>query len=638
MAWVLVDSIRGAKGDQGDQGPKGNDGKDGTNGRDGYDALILGVSSKTLPPSSSATVTAGGTPTSRTFEFGIPKGETGAQGPAGTIASVSVETVPADEAAAVIMSGTAEVKHAHFKLSRGLPGVNAVENDSAMGTHLRALGSEANAAVSDVVADAPVYNVRVFGAAPNKTAAENQGAIQTALNAAGLNPGTVYIPPGVYLHNDAFIIPSGVHVRGAGRRSVLKADVLASGGTGVGHRQIDATGKSGFRISDLMLDASGMTVFTSGMRAILCDNSTQYAVERVHAKTPGAAVASIGCSFYVIDRVTAEVSSTTGAALHDGVIDQWGGSHDFQIINCVIHGGGISKYPILVTGETTANVAAACYNFTIIGVQVYGAKLVGMWVNGRKGVNHTFTIAACMVDGVSDFFGIAISDSSDWSLVSPVVKNTGSNAIRVYSETSNGGTVAGRNATITGPLVENANLLASASSTEGAAILLAPGCVGVVVSGARVKGTTHTYAVTWSTSVTACAHVPGSYDAGTLGKTLNDPAGGSYTPAVTGVANVASATAGAISWRRSGDLITVTGRVTVTPTAAAATATRVGVTLPVPSDLASATTDLFGIGSTQFGTVAAISADIANDRAEIQFPAGNTGANVIYFTFSYRAL
>ncbi|WP_311257329.1 glycosyl hydrolase family 28-related protein [Microbacterium sp. WCS2018Hpa-9] len=536
------------------------------------------------------------------------------------------------------MSGTSEVKHAHFQVPRGLPGQNAVPADEAIGTYLGAQGSVTNAAVSAVVADAPVYNVRVFGASPSKTAAENQGAIQTALNAAGLNPGTVYVPPGVYLHNDAFVIPSGVHLRGAGRRSVLKADVLASGGTGIGHRQIDATGKTGFRISDLMLDASGMTVFTTGMRAIHCVDSTQYAIERVHAKTPGAAVASIGCSFYVIDRVSAEVSSTTGAALHDGVIDQWGGSHDFQIINPVIHGGGISKYPILVTGETTANVAAACYNFTITGAQVYAAKLVGIWVNGRKGVNHTFTITAPLVDGVSDYFGIAISDSADWSLVSPVVKNTGSNGIRVYSETSSGGTVGGRNATITGPLVENANLLASASSTEGAAILVAAGCTGVVVSGARVKGTAHTYAATWSTTITACAHVAGSYDAGTLGKTLNDPAGGSFTPTVTGVANVASATAGAITWRRSGDLITVSGRVTVTPTAAASAATRVGVTLPVASDLASASTDLFGVGGTQFGVVAAISADIANDRAEIQFPAASTGANVVYFTFSYRAL
>lgn len=80
-------------------GPKGDPGDDGT------DATITGVSAVGLPAGASPTVTAGGTPSARTFQFGIPKGDPGDGGGGGAVASVNGKTgavvlVPGDLGAA----------------------------------------------------------------------------------------------------------------------------------------------------------------------------------------------------------------------------------------------------------------------------------------------------------------------------------------------------------------------------------------------------------------------------------------------------------------------------------------------------------------------------------------------------------
>ena len=86
-------------------GPKGDPGDDGT---DGTDATITGVSAVGLPAGASPTVTAGGTHSARTFQFGIPKGDKGDPGEGGgggAVASVNGKTgevvlVPSDIGAA----------------------------------------------------------------------------------------------------------------------------------------------------------------------------------------------------------------------------------------------------------------------------------------------------------------------------------------------------------------------------------------------------------------------------------------------------------------------------------------------------------------------------------------------------------
>ena len=80
--WYLRDTDTG-KPSRGETGPKGNTGAQGPKGDAGTAATITGVSAVTLPYTSEATVTMGGTASARTFRFGIPQGHTGPQGEQG---------------------------------------------------------------------------------------------------------------------------------------------------------------------------------------------------------------------------------------------------------------------------------------------------------------------------------------------------------------------------------------------------------------------------------------------------------------------------------------------------------------------------------------------------------------------------
>lgn len=80
--WYLGDTNTG-KPSRGETGPKGDTGAQGPKGDTGTAATITKVSAVTLPYTSEATVTMGGTASARTFRFGIPQGHTGPQGEQG---------------------------------------------------------------------------------------------------------------------------------------------------------------------------------------------------------------------------------------------------------------------------------------------------------------------------------------------------------------------------------------------------------------------------------------------------------------------------------------------------------------------------------------------------------------------------
>lgn len=87
--WYLGDTNTG-KPSRGETGPKGDTGAQGPKGDPGTAATITEVSAVTLPYTSEATVTMGGTASARTFRFGIPQGHTGPQGPKGDPANSKV--------------------------------------------------------------------------------------------------------------------------------------------------------------------------------------------------------------------------------------------------------------------------------------------------------------------------------------------------------------------------------------------------------------------------------------------------------------------------------------------------------------------------------------------------------------------
>lgn len=113
---------------------------------------------------------------------------------------------------------------------------------------------------------------------------------------------------------------------------------------------------------------------------------------------------------------------------------------------------------------------------------------------------------------------------------------------------------------------------------------------------------------------------------------------GTYTPTLTNVSNLDASTAYECQYHRIGATVTVSGRVDVDPTLAA-TSTQLGISLPVASNLG-ATEDCAGVAfaSGIAGQGAAILADAANDRAQLQYVSGDITNQAMYFVFQYQVI
>lgn len=118
------------------------------------------------------------------------------------------------------------------------------------------------------------------------------------------------------------------------------------------------------------------------------------------------------------------------------------------------------------------------------------------------------------------------------------------------------------------------------------------------------------------------------------------PTSGTYTPTLTHVSNVSASAAlpNAAIWTRNGDVVTVDGKIDVDPIAA--TATEVGISLPVPSQLA-AFIGLTGTAVIQGGSgffLGRIDEDSTNDRAVLYFTSPITSLALAYYHFSYKVI
>jgi hypothetical protein len=113
---------------------------------------------------------------------------------------------------------------------------------------------------------------------------------------------------------------------------------------------------------------------------------------------------------------------------------------------------------------------------------------------------------------------------------------------------------------------------------------------------------------------------------------------GTYTPTLTNVANLSASTAYQAQYIRIGATVTVSGRVDIDPTAAT-TSTQLGISLPVASNFG-AVEDCAGVAfaSGVAGQGAAILADAANDRAQLQYISGDVTNQAMYFTFTYQVI
>ena len=113
---------------------------------------------------------------------------------------------------------------------------------------------------------------------------------------------------------------------------------------------------------------------------------------------------------------------------------------------------------------------------------------------------------------------------------------------------------------------------------------------------------------------------------------------GTYTPTLTNVANLSASTAYECQYMRVGSVVTVSGRVDIDPILAA-TSTQLGISLPVASNIG-AVEDCAGtaFASGIAAQGAAILGDATNDRAQLQYVAGDITNQAMYFTFTYQVV
>lgn len=466
-------------------------------------------------------------------------------------------------------------------------------------------------------------------------------AIQAAATAAAGK--TLYFPKGTYITTDAITLSSGTTVCGEGWLSIIKSNSLAAGASGIRHRQFHCDGISNFAIRDIALDSSGMTSWVGGMRSIYLNACADYVIERVKFTTNGAATASVGCSRFWIRDNNVTISATDSAAHHDGIIDQWGGCSQFKVLNNRINAATIGRWPILVTGEDAAALASPNFDFEISGNDVFNTNYAAIWVNGREGTNYNFRIIGNNVDTVATYFGIGVSDCREGVVMGNTIKGVARQGIALYQETAQGGTLGAVNVIVSGNTIRNANTSTQAANDEGSAIAVNDNSSGVIVTSNRVIGSAHRYGVYFESGTSNCRERDNIVDTGAAGKLFSGAATsilshGTYTPTQTAVANVAGSTAYLCSYTVEGEYVTVHLKIAVLTTAGGNTATKIGITLPIASNLAAADTDLHGCAGSGFGVVAAIYADTVNDRAEMQFPAPSIDTHVLYGSFRYRLI
>lgn len=113
---------------------------------------------------------------------------------------------------------------------------------------------------------------------------------------------------------------------------------------------------------------------------------------------------------------------------------------------------------------------------------------------------------------------------------------------------------------------------------------------------------------------------------------------GTYTPTLTNVANVTTSAANTAQYMRVGNMVTVSGRLTLTPTAAA-TATQLHISLPVASNFSAAEQCGGTAAATAFaGGSSPILADAATDTARMQFISFSTVNTIMYYSFMYQII
>lgn len=109
-------------------------------------------------------------------------------------------------------------------------------------------------------------------------------------------------------------------------------------------------------------------------------------------------------------------------------------------------------------------------------------------------------------------------------------------------------------------------------------------------------------------------------------------ASGTYTPTLTNETNITSSTAYQCQYMRVGNVVTVSGKITVDYTATGIAS--IGISLPIASSISN-NYEVAGVAHAEVNPGGVIRGDATNDRAQFYIDTGSSAAYDYFFTFTY---
>jgi hypothetical protein len=114
---------------------------------------------------------------------------------------------------------------------------------------------------------------------------------------------------------------------------------------------------------------------------------------------------------------------------------------------------------------------------------------------------------------------------------------------------------------------------------------------------------------------------------------IGNVSSGTYTPTLTNTTNITSSTPSTTYYTRVGNMVMVSGRVTIDPTATGSIT--LGFSLPIASDISN---NCWGVCNNQQGDAISVTSDNTNDRASFVGIVADAASRVYSYTFQYQVL
>jgi hypothetical protein len=273
------------------------------------------------------------------------------------------------------------------------------------------------------------------------------------------------------------------------------------------------------------------------------------------------------------------------------------------------------------SGGLTGNASTATSSATLTTTRT----IFGQNFNGSANVSGAVT--ATTIDGTIATFNSSTPskfwDGSQGLFIGPYTGGGGFGAIYSTGVTPGAtnymligrGDVVGINATGTASLNVAGNAIVTANST------------GLTIAPTPTTSASTYDILTRNTSTGVVEKVASSTSSS-----------GTYTPTLTNITNAPTISGAQHFYTRVGNIVTVYGRVTISPTAFAGTSTQIEISLPVASNFTTVE-DLIGIissnliGGSNYSNVT-FNSDSTNDRAQIDFSASASSISIQY-SFNY---